>query len=88
MPYITQEDRKKYNDILYNIKSHFEYYGISPGNLNYLITMIIHEYIGKKGLSYTHLNDVVGVLESAKAEFQRTVVANYEDKKISENGDL
>ena len=50
--------------------------------------MIIHEYIGKKGLSYTHLNDVVGVLESAKAEFQRTVVANYEDKKISENGDL
>jgi hypothetical protein len=34
------------------------------------------------------MNDVVGALEGAKAEFQRIVVAPYEDKKMAENGDV
>jgi hypothetical protein len=34
------------------------------------------------------VNDVVGALDGAKAEFQRRVVAPYEDKKIRENGDV
>jgi hypothetical protein len=62
----------------------------TAGELNYLITCRISEYVGKyrNGLSYQTLNDVVGALESAKAEFQRRVVAPYEDKKIRENGDV
>ena len=44
--------------------------------------------IDAKGLRYEHLNAVVGALDSCKAEFQRRVVAPYEDKKAGENGDV
>lgn len=60
----------------------------SAGELNYLITMTAIRYVQEKGLSYQTLNDVVGALDGAKAEFQRRVVAPYEDKKIRENGDV
>lgn len=58
------------------------------GQLNYHISMLWMCYLDIHGLSYQSINDVVGALESSKAEFQRRVVADYEDKKIEENGDL
>ena len=88
MPYITPVSRESFVPALNLLKTRIEYNGITPGDLNYLITKIVHMYVEDKGLSYTFLNDVVGVLESAKAEFQRRVVAPYEDKKIEENGDV
>ena len=60
----------------------------TAGELNYLFTMTAVRYVQEKGLSYQTLNDVVGALDGAKAEFQRRVVAPYEDKKIRENGDV
>ena len=56
--------------------------------MNYAISMLCKEYIARFGCYYTHLNSVMGVLESAKLEFYRRVVAPYEDKKIEENGDI
>lgn len=88
MPYIKQEDRIKWASSLQELGFEFDENGITPGELNYIITKLVHFYVLRKGLNYTHLNDVVGVLESAKAEFQRRVVAKYEDSKIIENGDV
>ena len=87
MPYIKQSERENWAYPLQNISTAMEY-GVTPGDLNYIITQIVHSYVNRKGLNYTHLNDVVGVLESAKAEFQRRVVAPYEDDKIRTNGDV
>lgn len=58
------------------------------GELNYLITLMINDYIRRKGKNYATLNSVVGVLECAKLELYRRVVADYEDKKCEENGDV
>ncbi len=60
----------------------------TPGDLNYVLTMAVRAYMRRKGKSYTTMNDIVGALESCKAEFQRRVVAPYEDEKIKQNGDV
>ena len=79
MPYIKKEDRIKLNKS--NISN-------NSGELNFQITMLINSYLERKGVSYTNLNEVVGVLECAKLEIYRRLAAKYEDKKISENGDV
>lgn len=80
MPYIVQDRR-----LAVDLKS-----GplMNAGELNYAICMECIEYIATYGLGYQTINDVIGALEGAKAEFQRRVVAPYEDQKIIENGDL
>jgi hypothetical protein len=79
MPYITKKERE---DLEYGspIKT--------AGQLNYCITKMIKQYMEDKKLSYQVINDIVGALDGAKVEFQRRVVAPYEDKKIEENGDV
>jgi len=58
----------------------------NPGELNFVLTAIIHNYIKEEGLKYTTLNEAMGVLECAKLELYRMVVSEYEDKKRLENG--
>lgn len=60
----------------------------TPGELNFAFTAILIDYVKRRGKTYQTLNDVIGALECAKLEFQRRVVAPYEDKKIRENGDV
>ena len=61
---------------------------ITTGELNYALTLVIIQYCLDRGLCYDTINDVVGALEGAKAEFQRRVVAPYENDCIMENGDV
>lgn len=61
---------------------------LTPGELNYAITLIINRYYKATGGGYQNINDIVGALEGAKLEFYRRVVAPYEDGKIVENGDV
>jgi hypothetical protein len=77
MPYIAKEDRFKAVEELNN-----------PGELNYAVTVLIQKYLGKHGLSYSTMNDIIGALEASKLEFNRRVVGPYEDKKIKKNGDV
>jgi hypothetical protein len=80
MPYIEQKHRETFMPDL-----------LTPGTagaLNYQITMVIRNYIEIHGLSYQRVNDVIGALEGAKLEFYRRVVAPYEDRKITDNGDV
>ena len=79
MPYIVESDRNE-------VKS-----GRPPqtaGELNYILSITIKDYLDRKGTSYTVLNEIVGVIESVKVEFNRRVMTPYEDKKIKENGDI
>lgn len=84
MPYIKQEDRTKFKDAAKQL-------GITAdcaGDLNYIITEMVHAYIAKKGLRYSNVNEVVGMLDCCKMEFYRKVGVPYEDEKIKENGDV
>ena len=60
----------------------------SAGELNYKITLLLIDYVHAKGLSYQTINDIVGALDCAKAEFYRRKALPYENKKIVENGDV
>lgn len=81
MPYIRPESRDP-------LTPHSEWTATSAGELNYQITVLIRQYVTVHGVTYDTLNVVVGALESAKAEFQRRVVAPYEDEKIRQSGDV
>jgi hypothetical protein len=59
----------------------------TPGELNFAITQLLLNYLDG-GMSYTAINEVIGVLECAKLELYRRVAAPYEDKKKEENGDV
>ena len=82
MPYITPEQKKKIEDDFSGNRAE------SPGELNFMITTLILEYMSGKVINYQTINDVVGALECAKQEFYRRIATPYEEKKISENGDV
>lgn len=80
MPYITQEARKRISE---------EMFPETAGELNYMITELCDHYVGGiDQISYQRLNEIVGVLECAKQEFYRRVVAPYENYKVRVNGDV
>lgn len=81
MPYIDEKRKAE-------LKSLGAFDARSSGELNYLVTELIKEYITIRGLRYATINDVVGALEGAKMEFYRRIAAPYEDLKIQQNGDV
>lgn len=58
------------------------------GELNYSITSLLKKFWVNSPRNYQAINDIIGALEGAKAEFQRRIVVPYEDNKIRENGDV
>ena len=81
MPYIKQEMRDQFNDGLITLPS-------NEGEMNYVITDLLDDYLSAYGLNYANVNALVGVLECAKLELYRRIAAPYEDIKIQENGDV
>lgn len=91
MPYLTFENKNKVEELIEETNRSFQDIGSSlknSGELNYVITKLIQGYFKTNGGRYQQINDIVGALESAKAEFQRRIVGPYEDTKIRENGDV
>jgi len=85
MPYIKPEDREKFHSLLdamhlTSIKT--------AGELNFLITCLVHSFLAKTDRKYQNFNDALGALEGAKLELYRRAIASYEEKKIKENGDV
>lgn len=86
MPYILKTERENFKES--------ESLGMkcnTPGDLNYVITKVIHGYLNKRGLiKYQYINDILGALSGATLEFYRRIVVPYEDTKINnpENGDV
>lgn len=58
------------------------------GELNFLFTHHINEFLKSQGLNYSNINEAIGALECAKLELYRRIAAPYEDTKIAENGDV
>ena len=87
MPYISPKDRPLFNKIIEDFIDGQIYDPFTPGELNYLITTLLHEW-SKNIKGYTAYNTIIGILECAKQEFYRRIVAPYEDEKILENGDV
>ena len=89
MPYITSEKRNDLQLLLREVISGIHKKEVeSVGDLNYIITTIVHHFIEKHGTNYTNLNSIIGVLECAKQEYYRRIVTEYEKIKIHENGDI
>ena len=78
MPYI-KEERKA--DVLVNGAT-------NAGELNYLFTYWIGQYLLDKDESYQTYNDIIGALEGAKQELYRRKIAPYENIKMAKNGDV
>jgi len=87
MPYVKKDRRWEYVDGLNELLVVLEGYSFPPGDLNYIITKLLHA-AWDCNPRYDTGNELVGVLECAKQEFYRRKLAPYEDKKIQENGDL
>lgn len=81
MPYITKDRKIGLPDLKYSMPH-------NPGELNYIITRLVHGYAQRGGLNYQKINDVIGALEGAKLEFYRRVAMPYENSKIQTNGDV
>jgi len=86
MPYIAQKSRKIIDPYLHSLFEIID--GCEVGDLNYIITKIIHKWIKETGLAYRNINAAIGILECAKLELYRMIAAPYEDLKIKENGNI
>lgn len=82
MPYINPEKRKQFEPILKDL-----YVG-TAGDLNYLITSIVKNYLWDYNCNYQAYNEAIGALECAKLELYRRHTAPYEDGAIERNGDV
>ena len=85
MPYIKAEKREALDRDLNRIRPETE------GELNYAITVLVRRWAedhSPLGFKYEIGNRVMGVFESAKAEFYRRCMVPYEDLKREENGDV
>lgn len=62
----------------------------TAGELNYVLTKACHKYLvtGTGKINYQRFNDILGALTGCQLEIYRRLVAEYEDKKIIENGDV
>ena len=97
MPYITQDSRKIIDEKLEPILKYFNQAGdivTYDGEMNYVITRLLLSFYGGKGVmgkgnrGYQAYNRAIGVLECAKQEFYRRMIATYETQKIKDNGDV
>jgi len=84
VPYIEDTDREKFGTELIKVAQSIE----NAGQMNYVVTMLIKNYLERKGLRYQNINDLLGALEGAKLELYRRVAAPYEDEKAESNGDV
>lgn len=82
MPYIKMMNRKSLDD--HSRKPS------NAGELNYMVTRMLDQFLVDNGTNYARLNELVGMLECCKLELVRRILDPYEDTKISnpENGDV
>jgi len=82
MPYINSKGRKKMNPIVKLMSK----IGVKAnGDLNY----ILYKYCKNNIIpSYNNYKNFCGELRQCATEIERRILANYENEKIRENGDV
>lgn len=91
MPYIPQLNRTKYNipaDLLSELVSNEYIAHLPAGDINYIVTRILHGVLLSCGTSYNNINSLIGVLECCKLELYRKIAAPYEEEKEEQNGSV
>lgn len=84
MPYIKDEEKKKFTKFINNLTTYIN----SKGDLNYVICEIVGRIINQTGVNYTNMSEKIDAVHDAEAELRRRLLDPYEDKKIIENGDV
>jgi hypothetical protein len=93
MPYIKQDERKYYDNIvdhLANCIINSDNDRIS-GDLNYVLFRLAKKLCdptigGTK--NYARMAVILSAMNEAQAEFRRRILVPYEDEKINSNGDV
>ncbi len=87
MPYIEHQDRDQYDDYIEGLLTQLFKNGSPSGHLNYIFSTML-KTIFISDMRYDTANKILGVLNAVTLEFYRTQVADYENLKIKENGDI
>ena len=85
MPYIPQNDRDNARTKLSNDNLFFT--PENAGELNFVISNFIDNYLEKHGVRYRYINEMIGALECCKLELYRRIASPYEDVVMRKNGD-
>ena len=85
MPYVNQESRNKYNNITDKIANiTIE----TKGDLEYLIFILMQQYMSTREKRYTTLHDCVYAAIHAGEEYKRRYLDKREDEAREINGDV
>ena len=88
MPYIPEQDRTPYRPIVDELAAAIPDDRMKrAGHINYIVSLLIEKVYGKE-MRYADHNEAIGVLSCIQLELYRRKTAPYEDKKITEDGDL
>ncbi len=83
MPFIKQEDRKKFDDVLKNIPN-FE----NKGELEYAVTYLMKIFMHTRPFKYSTTHDCVYAVHHSADEFKRSTLDIREDQAKELNGDV
>ena len=84
MPYIHQERRKDFDELLAELGPRIK----NKGEMNYCVSILMMWYVSIHGEGYQNISDAKDALVNAAEEFARLRLALYEDVKRKENGEL
>lgn len=84
MPYIPQNEREHLNKALSPILRK----STTAGQLNYILTKIVLDYLDAEDKCYTVYAEVLGTLRCVELELYRRQIVAYEDKKKKQHGDV
>ena len=86
MPYITKQDREKYNDILRAIYNLPEIE--NKGSLEFLIFSLMVKYMKTREFRYSTLHDCTYACQHSADEYRRRFLDKREDDARLTNGDI
>jgi hypothetical protein len=82
MPYIEQSKRPILDQIVHDM---MEAKVVANGDLNYILFKLCKNSVSP---SYNNYKNYIGELSECAAEIRRTLLADYEDLKMQQNGDV
>lgn len=88
MPYTKQERRQLLDNHARRVADDLHFMGDEQGDLNYFYTRVGVHLLAKQGMGYTTASHIRAAMDDASAEWYRRVMADYEDLKCEENGDV
>ena len=91
MPYIPQEGRDKYDDLVDELVTklvELDDNNLVKGHHNYIMYTLALKLADKLGIRYATLQDIVGTFDCCKMEFYRKVVAPYENQAAKKSGEV